>query len=327
MSQRTPLHSSVALAKDYNISRLLLEHSADLHNRNGEGKTPLHTFFSPVMQQILCCHSAYIDLSTPDHTGMTLLHYLAWSSKTSGEDFRRYHQLSRTSLHARNAEGQTILHLATQRGNLAIINYIAQTANRFNELVNLKDCNGRTALHLATENRRTADAITLLLSLGADIRVRDCHGRSALHHAAKMGRIQAAETLVAAVKLDMASELYVPDIWGMTPVMISVFYGNCNMTACLKEEMARLMPGSHSGASETLSMQIAPSSKEIPLDLPNQRTQSDGRNLFKRHWKRCPEIRITERLWQLPASCVLGIWLIASMVIVWRVGCFLLVPQ
>lgn len=279
------------------------------------------------MQQILCCHSTFIDLSTPDHTGMTLLHYLAWSSKTSGEEFRKYHQLSRTSLRAINAEGQTILHLAAQRGNLTIIDYIAQTAKNLNELVNLRDCIGRTALHLGTENKRTADAITLLLSLGADIRVRDCYGRSALHHAAKMGRVRAAETLVAARKPDMASELYVVDIWGMTPVMVSAFYGKSDVAAWLRGEKARLMSRSQGGASESLSMQTAPSPKDKYFDLPTQTKTSGGRTLIKRRWKRGPDIWKLERLWPLPAQCFLGLWLIASMVLIWRVGFFLLVAR
>ena len=325
ISQRTPLHTSVALAKDYNISRLLLDHGADLHNPNAEGKRPLHTFFGPVMQRILCCHSAYIDLSTPDYTGMTLLHYLAWSSKTSGEDFRKHHQRSRTSLCARNAEGQTILHLATQRGNLAIINYIAQTAKRFNELVNSKDFNGRTALHLATGNKRTADAITLLLSLGADIRGRDHDGRSALHHAAKIGRMQAVESLVAALEPDLASELHVADIRGMTPAMVAAFHGNCDLAAWLREESARLMPRSRSRASGTLPMHTASSPKDTYFDLPTPTKKPDGRTLIKGRWQRCSDLGEIERLWQMPARWVLGLWLVASMVLVWRVGCLLLV--
>ncbi|KAL8902730.1 MAG: hypothetical protein Q9207_004427 [Kuettlingeria erythrocarpa] len=209
----TPLHSAIAFARDYNICRLLVQSGADLQNKNAEGKSPLHTFSNVAIQQLLRCHSDHLDLSASDHGGMSLLHYLAWSSKTSSDEFRRYHRQSHLSLLNVNAEGQSVLHFAAQRGNLAIMQYIIQADGIFKMLADLQDARGRTALHYAVENKRGAEAVAMLLSHGADIRTRDHHGRSVLHHAARPGRLTVVESLVKALSRNMVDELHVSDIW------------------------------------------------------------------------------------------------------------------
>ncbi|KAI4192437.1 MAG: hypothetical protein LQ346_004307 [Caloplaca aetnensis] len=235
----TPLHSAIALARDYNVSRLLLQSGADLQNKNAEGKTPLHTFYNVAIQQMLRCHSDHLDLSALDHGGMSLLHYLAWSSKTSSDDFLKCHRQSNLGLLNVNAEGQSVLHFAAQRGNLAIMQYIIQTDGVFKTLGDLQDARGRTALHSAVESKRGAEAVAMLLSRGADIRARDHHGRSALHHAAKLGRLTVVESLVRPLSPSMVDELRVADIWGMTPEMVAVSCNAHHIAVFLQEEIAK----------------------------------------------------------------------------------------
>ncbi|KAL9034952.1 MAG: hypothetical protein Q9214_006810 [Letrouitia sp. 1 TL-2023] len=214
----TPLHLAISLAKDYEISRLLLDHGADLHNFNADGKTPLHTFYSPVVAEILRCHSYLVDLTERDHGGMTPLHYLVWSSKTSSEDFSQYHQRSRLRLSSITTKGVSLLHLACQRGNLDIIEYIINTAEDVSEIIGAKDITGRTPLFYATESKRAANAVTALLVYGADVGARDVYDRTALHHAAKTGRLHVVGPAIAAAQDEYTLEkLQVPDIWGVTP--------------------------------------------------------------------------------------------------------------
>ena len=182
------------MSKDYNIPRILVDNGGDLQNRDVEGKTPLHTFPSPVSEQILNCHGSLLKCSSCDDNGMSLLHYLAWSSKTSQATFKKYHERSIFDLKTVDRDGRSILHLAAQRGNVAVIEYVISTAET--SLVNQKDRRGRRPLHYAVENKRAQATITLLASHGANVHAQDHEGRSALHHAAKLGNSAAIQTLI-----------------------------------------------------------------------------------------------------------------------------------
>lgn len=231
----TPLHSAIALSKNYDVSRILLENGGDLHNRNVDGKTPLHTFSNQVSEQVLRCHGSLIDFSACDHRGMTLLHYLAWSSKTSSETFRRYHGRSNLDLRTVDAEGRSMLHLAAQRGNVAIVEYLVCAFKEFE--INRSDSRGRTVLHYGVESKRACHTITALISHGADIWARDCHERSALHHAVKLGNLPAVKALLT---LGMVDELHTADCFGMTPLKIAAHHQAHPMLTFLAEMESRL---------------------------------------------------------------------------------------
>ncbi|KAL8827856.1 MAG: hypothetical protein Q9191_002937 [Dirinaria sp. TL-2023a] len=215
----TPLHSAIALSKNYDVARLLLENGADLQNRNVEGKTPLHTFSSRVSVQVLRCHGFLFDFSTFDRRGMSVLHYMAWSSKTSTDTFRDYHKLSNLDLRTVDAEGRSMLHFAAQRGNVPVIEYIISAAKHFN--IDHTDCKGRTAVHYSIENKRACDTLKILVSHGANIWVKDYSGRSVLHHAARFGNLPAVKALLTH---GMTNELRATDSSGMTPLMISSYH-------------------------------------------------------------------------------------------------------
>ena len=50
---RSPLHRAIQLAKDLRITSLLLARGADLGTLTMDRKTPLHTFFNPVVEYAL----------------------------------------------------------------------------------------------------------------------------------------------------------------------------------------------------------------------------------------------------------------------------------
>ena len=274
---------------------------------------------------------------------MTLLHYLAWSSKTSSDDFGRYYQQSHLDLRNVNTEGQSVLHFAAQRGNLDIIRYIARTDGTLKTLVDLKDTKGRTALHSAVESRRGPEIVAILLSHGADIRVRDHYGRSVLHHAARMGRIPAIKSLVKALNPNMVCELYLTDTWGNTPAMVAVLYKSHHIAVFLMAEMAKVMkhskapldtrwvrndterfmiptPGRSSG--DSLVQSIAPSTssqKEVPLQLGTvmSRLDKDG-DLFKEGWHQRLPKRMIRNLGPLEARWALAFWILVCVLLLWR---------
>ena len=166
---------------------------------------------------------------------MSLLHYFAWSSKTSAETFKQYHERSSLDLGTVDAEGRSILHLAAQRGNLPLVRYLLWATKDSN--INDSDCRGRTALHYAVESKRARPTITALISRGANIWARDCHDRSGLHHAARRGNLPAVKALVA---FGMADELRTADRFGMTPLKLATHEKTHPVLTFLMETESRL---------------------------------------------------------------------------------------
>ena len=159
---------------------------------------------------------------------MSPLHYLAWSSKTSPETFKSCHERSGVDLRTADAEGRSMLHLAAQRGNVPVIEYILHAAKDFD--MNLSDSRGRTVLHYGVENKRASDTVKALVSHGATIWARDRQERSPLHHAAKLGNLQAIKALLA---LGMAEDLQTADCFGLVPIMIAAHHRSYNVQTYL----------------------------------------------------------------------------------------------
>lgn len=206
----TPLHRSLELAKDYNISRILIENGSDLCNRNVDGETPLHTHFSSVVDRVLLTHAYLLDYSVRDDGGKTLLHHLAWSSRTSRETFERVSARSGRMNCIVDGEQRSVLHQAAQRGNVAVVEYILTNLDLN---INIKDKIGRTPLHYAIESSRAPETIELLVSNGADTSAQDHGGWSAFHVAAKRGKKPALRALVDA---GLSSGLLTDDHRGQT---------------------------------------------------------------------------------------------------------------
>lgn len=176
---------------------------------------------------------------------MSLLHYLAWSSKTSEKTFSKYHRLSNYDLKKVDVEGRSILHLAAQRGNVPIVDYIVRAAGHID--LNHRDGRGRTVIHYGVESRRACDTVTALMAHGANIWIKDYHERSVLHHAMRLGNLPAVKLLL---ELGMADELRARDRSGMTPLDVSsqhnvhaVLTFLADMERCSKMDEQLLNPG------------------------------------------------------------------------------------
>lgn len=202
-------------AKDYNTPRTLLENGANLFSRNIDGESPIHTFFGPVVEQILLSNDYLLDRSARDSRGRNLLHYLAWSSKTSCETFERIHARSGRAIDLLDEEKISVLHLAAQRCNIALVKYILMHTTVD---VNAQDQSGRTPLHYSVKSKRASSVIALLVLKGADVSAKDRSGRSALHAAATLDRIV---TIQALLEAGLASQLGDEDHYGQTPVQIA----------------------------------------------------------------------------------------------------------
>lgn len=167
------------------------------------------------MEQVLLAHAYLLDYSVRDGRGKTVLHHLAWSSRTSRETFERVSARSGRINSIVDGEQRSVLHYATQRGNLAVVEYIL---TRLDLNVNVKDKIGRTPLHYAIESSRAPMTIGLLVSNGADVSAQDDKGWSALHLAAHRDKEAAVRALVNA---GLSSELLMEDYCGQTPIQLA----------------------------------------------------------------------------------------------------------
>ena len=219
---KTPLHIAVYQIADYDNSRYLIAHGANLSSQDLDGKTPLHTLYNTTSQQLIQFNQDSIDNTIQDFRGMTVAHYVAWSKSATASDVLR---CTRDYAHAsddRDERGRTILHLAFMRGNIEVIQYLINLPNFDASSQSHIDWQGRTMLHYATESRRYESAIDFLINKGLNIHAHDSQGRTALHHAAGVGNLEAVKKLITC---GAASDLAVLDKDSRTPVQVAALCG------------------------------------------------------------------------------------------------------
>lgn len=197
------------------MTRLLIVNGADLGNRNIDGGTPLHVFFNETVAAIFKYHGDMVDEDIQDAQGMTILHFLAWSSKTEPEFFERHLARGGCNLWSKDDEGRSVLHYAAQRGNIALLDYFTGITRDAN--IGEKDLQGRTALHYAVASKRTK-GIESIVDTRSDIREADNKGRTVLHHAAWRGNIAAVERIVACGGIE---DIWSMDKSGKTPLLLA----------------------------------------------------------------------------------------------------------
>lgn len=212
---RTPLHMAVERDCEYETSQRLISNGADLTLQDRTGRTPLHYFFNKASQNIIEFHQDELDKAVEDFRGMTIAHYVAWSKTATTADILRCLTDKTSAIENTDEEGRTIMHLALQRGNLALVEHMLHLPN---PPVLRPDLNGRTPLHYATESRRV-ETIDMLLSKGVDLHARDLKGRSALHHAASQGKLDAVKRLLI---LGASNDLVALDNGSRTPLQLAM---------------------------------------------------------------------------------------------------------
>jgi ankyrin repeat protein len=195
---------------------MLLENGADPGNCNAGLETALHTFFNDAVHQMLLYHGETIENEARDSRGMTPLHFVTWSSKSTVDMVRRLVERGNlTDTMLKDNEGRSVLHFAAQRGNTAVVEYLIGLGPHVD--VRCRDRRRRTVLHYAVENKRT-EIIAKIIRQGADIHARDFQGRTVLHHAAWRGNLEATKCLL---ELGAVEDLPSQDVGGRTPLDVA----------------------------------------------------------------------------------------------------------
>ena len=189
----TALHLAVRRNVDYDIARILLENGADLESLNIRKQTPLHSFFSPLVSTLAQRHCSSLPVVSTDARGMNLAHYFSWSNSSVPSNFQ--HLPNETSfLNQLDTEGRKPHHLAAQRGNIVVLDYLlTRTTSPHDTLV---DRSGNTLLHHAVLSIRAPDTIRLLLSRGFCLEAQNTQSHTPLQYAACWGTAEAVSFLL-----------------------------------------------------------------------------------------------------------------------------------
>lgn len=191
------------MSKAAEISRLLVDNGADFQCLNVNAQTPFHTFPDQFSINCMMALETLFDFSALDSYSMSIMHFLAWSSQTSVENFESCYRWCRIPLTAAGKNGRTMLHLAAERGNIPLVEYILRSSTV--DLVNIRDDFGRTALHSAIMSKRASEIIRILTLYGADLWAKDKRDESALHRARNLKKTLAVATLELQLKISMRS--------------------------------------------------------------------------------------------------------------------------
>lgn len=211
-----------------------------------EAKTPLHTFYNPVIGKVLLEHQDLISNLDADHNGMTILQFAARSSLSTVEHLEHFLKNQPYLSMAPDSDGRILLHFASERGNLALMRYLCSVP--FGAGINLVDNARRAPIHYATRSKRVA-AIDLLVAQGADLNSISAQGWTILHEAASRDSIAAVKHVIRLLGTSAEVMLTTIDKSGLTPLDVARKWNAFRVSTYLETHHK---PKSHQSSSKEI---------------------------------------------------------------------------
>jgi len=210
-------------------AQLLLEHGANIHMQNKKGQTALHFASQSQLSQIVALLLKLgLDVDAKDNDDMTPLHFAPTRPNLSDDDVRcgtaaRVLLEHGASVHTRNKNGQTPLHLASLHRFSGIVALLLM----FGAEVDVRDNDNMTPLLLAPggemlfsfhdEDVRCSATAQLLLVHGANVNVRNNNYQTPLHLAS-----QSYLSNSLALLLKFGADVDAQDVDNMTPLHVAI---------------------------------------------------------------------------------------------------------
>jgi ankyrin repeat protein len=254
----TPLLGALEFSGGGTAAQLLLNHHASVQVRNKNGQTPLHLAsrwgLSDVVALLLQLGA---DVDAQDDDMMTPLLCSFGSEGFISVAAAQLLLDHGASVHVRNKNGQTPLHLASKRNFSNIItsllklgayvdardNYnmtpllealqgwggdsAAQLLLEHGASVRVRDNSNQTPLHFAS-GRRFSDVLALLAKVGVEVDAQDDNNMTPLLFASLSGSVEAAEAL-----LNHGADVHARNKNGQTPLHLASQHGRSSLVALL----------------------------------------------------------------------------------------------
>ena len=174
----SPIYYTLVLGHEYLTRHLILKRPHDLDASDVYGKTHLHMSIHPEVTRMLLDRTA--DINVRDNNGCTPLHYVMGADNPELQDdlFRSARLILErgADIEAQNNRGTTPLHLAASKGSRKIVQMLIENVTN----IHLRNDRGQTALHKASR-RDDTDIISIILKHGADVNAQDNGGSTPLH--------------------------------------------------------------------------------------------------------------------------------------------------
>eukprot|EP00056_Hartaetosiga_gracilis_P012285 m.195543 g.195543 ORF g.195543 m.195543 type:complete len:1119 (-) comp13668_c0_seq6:1070-4426(-) len=237
---RTPLHWAAQMENKAIVSLLLQKGGpAQFFSFDKQGVSALHYAVhegNAATATAILRHADIIDVA--DQSGRT--GFMVSAIKGNTEAARALVATGKVDIHARDAEGNTALHMASYFGFSEYVAFLIE-----------KGCSGDdyddrnvSALFHATEGGHTK-CVQVLVQNGANVNFRDSEGRTLLHWAAISGHHEILDVLLSESKIDVDST----DRELRTPLHNSIFVEN--------EECAKVLLAHNANVNEQDNMGIA----------------------------------------------------------------------
>jgi len=257
----TPLLCALKFSKHGEGARVLLEHGASVQVRDKDGQTVLHLALQRRLYNVLESLREFgADVDAQDNDNITPL--LCAIELYSSFEASRLLQDHGASVHLRNRNGQTPLHLALRRGLSDVVTLLIKSGSDVDALdndnitpllyalkfsdcdaaaaaaaqlllehgasVHMRDKDGQTALHLALQ-RDFSDSVALLLQSGADVDAQDNDGMTPLLYVVQSSKPAATVQLL----LEHGASVHLRNKNGLTPLHSAVKHYRSDVVALL----------------------------------------------------------------------------------------------